>query len=742
MCGMFGRYISNITASVATDFVMFTSIKRLYFPRFMEPGSPSSHDLDVIDTVKKVTAILESEERFAEAERLYRRMISVRDIDPSMQQHPMEKPDELSSKFAAMLTHIGDYDAAIEVYEHSIRYWTSHRIWLLGCFVELDGAVKSLLALYRQCHTRVRVSDEAGLVSRILPLHRALELECPSLIEGVLNSLSECQPKIDATDDKGQTALHLIAKSKKELGVYYAERILEHGADLEARDGGGRTPLFIAAYNGTTATAGFFLDRGADITAKAPLHCYWKDGIEVSLLNPTPLHAAIIRGHSKTPLRMLSRISNITDIPAAEEALVCASIRGLYDVVALLVDKGLDVNSISDIQFDLKGITVKVECALVGSICGGYRYLSNFLLERGARIESARQGGPSALWVAVETEREDLVELLLARGADLDDFHHCGDLYPETSLQHACRKGWIDGVRRLIAKGAAINRKAHENSGRTALQAACGTGCESIVRELLQLGAKSDASPAWNHGRTALQAACENGHESIVVQLLNHGVDVNAHAAPVGGRTAIQAACEAGHESIFHALLLHGADINAVPSNRGGITALQAACERGHESIVDALLRGGVNINTPQAPGSGGSTVLLAACRAGHEPIVKMLLDFGADVNVPPAQEFGRTALQVACEAGHEPLATMLLQHGADVNAPPALAWGRTALQAACEQGHESLVTMLLRRGADVNAPSSPKDGLSAIDAARQHYRWYTKPKTIVKILEDAGATE
>ncbi|KAF8533043.1 ankyrin repeat-containing domain protein [Trichophaea hybrida] len=690
------------------EWVLPVCIKRLYFARSIQPGSLSSHDLD---TVEKAAAILASEKRFAEAEKLYRRMISVRDLDPSMHHHhPMEKPDKLSSKFAAMLTDIGDYDAAIEVYEHSIRYWTCQRIWFLGCFDEreIDGAVKSLLDLYHQCHTHFRIGDfnnEVGLVSRILPLHRAIELECPSLIQAVLNNLPEFQHNIDAKNNKGQTALHLIAKSKKEFGIYYAGIILDHGADLEARDGCERTPLFVAAYNDTAATAGFFLDRGADITVKASIHCYWEDGTEVLFnLDPTPLHVAIINGHSKTPLRMLSRISNITDIPAPEEALVCASIKGLYDVVALLVDMGLDVNSSSNIKYSLRGVTMEVECALVGSVCGGYRYLSSFLLEKGARIESVRPGGLSALWVAVEKEREDLVDLLLARGADPDDFHYCGDLYPETSLQHACRRGWIDGVRRLIAKGAALTRKAHEKSGRTALQAACGSGHEPIVKMLLDFGADVNDPPAQEFGRTALQAACEMGHNSIVFELLHHGADVNANAAPIGG-----------------------------------INALQTACEKGHESIVHELLDRGVNVNTPPAPGSSGRTALHAACLAGHESIVKMLLDCGADVNEPPTQEFRRTPLQAACEAGHESLATMLLQHDANVNAPPALSGGRTALQAACERGHESLVTILLRHGADVNVPSSPENGLSAIDAARQHDKWY-KPTTIVKILVDAGA--
>jgi ankyrin repeat protein len=98
-------------------------------------------------------------------------------------------------------------------------------------------------------------------------------------------------------------------------------------------------------------------------------------------------------------------------------------------------------------------------------------YLSRqSLLERGARNDQ-----PSS------------VSLGLKLGADKDAYADDG----ATPLFRAAANGSTEAVRRLIAKGADVNRKHREN-GMTPLMAAAAAGHDEIVDALLAAGADID----------------------------------------------------------------------------------------------------------------------------------------------------------------------------------------------------------------------------------------------------------
>ena len=67
---------------------------------------------------------------------------------------------------------------------------------------------------------------------------------------------------------------------------------------MDPRDIQGRTPLFLAASAGGTATVKLLMDRGADITLK-----------DVELRSP--LHAAIVDGDSSTMEALLKVIRSV-----------------------------------------------------------------------------------------------------------------------------------------------------------------------------------------------------------------------------------------------------------------------------------------------------------------------------------------------------------------------------------------------------------------------------------------------
>lgn len=67
---------------------------------------------------------------------------------------------------------------------------------------------------------------------------------------------------VKARDEKGQTALHHASLSDKTLPT--ARRLLSNGADVDAQDKYGWTPLHIAAYYGAGRIVDLLLAEGAD----------------------------------------------------------------------------------------------------------------------------------------------------------------------------------------------------------------------------------------------------------------------------------------------------------------------------------------------------------------------------------------------------------------------------------------------------------------------------------------------
>ena len=140
-------------------------------------------------------------------------------------------------------------------------------------------------------------------------------------------------------------------------------------------------------------------------------------------------------------------------------------------------------------------------------------------------------------------------------------------------------------VQLLLAKGVNVNAK--KDDGFTALMYASRAGYKEIVQLLLNNGANVNAKK--DDGFTALMLASYNRHKEIVQMLLAKGANVNAKG---NSATALRAASAKGDKEIVQLLLAKGADVNAKDNN--GATALMAASGGGDKEIV------------PTADGQGG----------------------------------------------------------------------------------------------------------------------------------------
>ena len=206
-----------------------------------------------------------------------------------------------------------------------------------------------------------------------------------------------------------------------------------------------------------------------------------------------------------------------------------------------------------------------------------------------------------------------------------------------TALTKAASAGDMATVRKLVEKGADVNEKIKDGTGRTALIKAAEKGHIDIVRYLIGKGAnvnyKADMS-----GDTALEDAAAGGYMDLVGLLIDKGALVNN-----GGVAPLVAAAEKGHADVVRFLIEKGADVNV---NNGNGTALMASATGGYMDIVQLLLEKGANVNV-----NVGGTALIFAARRGDTGIVRALIKKGADLNA--ADSTGYTALSLAEKGGH-----------------------------------------------------------------------------------------
>jgi ankyrin repeat protein len=114
---------------------------------------------------------------------------------------------------------------------------------------------------------------------------------------------------------------------------------------------------------------------------------------------------------------------------------------------------------------------------------GDLAKVKTLLKENPELVSSKDDRGNAPLHMAVISGKKDMVELLLATGADVDAKNNSGD----TPLNWAAETGNPDVVELLIAHNADVNAK--NNYGGTILEVAVAYGHKKVIQLLRQHGA-------------------------------------------------------------------------------------------------------------------------------------------------------------------------------------------------------------------------------------------------------------
>ena len=354
---------------------------------------------------------------------------------------------------------------------------------------------------------------------------------------------------------------------------------------------------------------------------------------------------------------------------------------------------------------------------LMDACWGKHREIAEFLLKNGASTKFFDDRMRTALHIAVD-ESEDLVELLVEYGANLEDANSNGN----TALLLAVIADKPAVVSFLLESGA---NPAHLNhSLDDALLAAVRANSTAVIPSLLKHGVKLETIDA--DGCTALFNAARYGHVEILAHLINHGASVKC-LSPEGHTPLSIALLNRRFEAAN--MLITYSSINPYQIIRGQ-TYLMHAVEGGDVECVTVLLNTWILINHPDPK---GVTALMMATRHNRIEIVSLLakraredltvtslimspLNFIFEKKLKPDAQCnqGMSALAIAAELGHDEILQMLIGIGATVDLPDI--HSATPLHHAVKNDRVSAVEQLLQHGANITLRNAA--GMTALKLA------------------------
>lgn len=480
---------------------------------------------------------------------------------------------------------------------------------------------------------------------------------------------------IDAGADvnaKGGSREHTLLHEAIWWGRIEVVKVLvTKGANVNSRDGIGRTPLHTAIECGYLEVVELLLQKGADVNAEVegisgetPLDCAVRNRFRpaVSLLIQSGArlnYADAEEGETLLDYAMTAddrKFAKLLSAGGAETSIHTAAYIGDVKRVKALVDSGVEIDKLYE-----------GDCTPLHFAAGaGSTKVVEFLIARGANVNASTIYGETPLLKAGWHGNKDIVAFLLANGAHANTT----DNFDNTPLLAAVKEGHKEIEKLLLAKGAQVT-----------LYQAVLVGDLERVRWFVTHGA--DVNARCGMGSRLLHEAAFGGHDEVVALLLEKGADVNLRDDH--GSTPLHKAALGGHIKTVALLLAKGAEVN--PRDNRHETPLHIAASEGHKELVALLIDKGAEVNAV----GGCNTALRDAAYYGHTEVVELLLTKGADANGMAPE--GDSPLPWAAYFGHTQIVKLLLAQGADVHTKNADA--KTALQCASSAGFADIVALL-----------------------------------------------
>ena len=394
-----------------------------------------------------------------------------------------------------------------------------------------------------------------------------------------------------------------------------------------------------------------------------------------------PIHKAAALGQLDVVRDLLDGDSSLANRGSRHgmAPLHCAVLGGSEPVVTLLLDRGANIHARMS-RHDLEAIDFAVwgerghrphpdiarllisrgatHDLSIAAALGSFAAVRQMLDANPPRIDEARPSGRRPLSTAVEFGHDDIVRLLLERGAhpqwDEPDAPH------GTSLHSAARRGNLAMVELLLDHGADPNEDVDSTDSPLVFAAT------PEVRALIESrgGNRGLFDTDWiEHDDAMLQRVTDNPAEHVyrigaAITMTADRPELLARLLDAGVRMPdVHTACQGYlvNASALRTLLAHGMSPDQM--NWQHQTLLHLACTKETTECAAILLDAGATITARDD--EYRSTPLAWAARTNRLPLVEFLLSRGAPVDLPDDEPWA-TPLAWAERRGHGEVAALL----------------------------------------------------------------------------------
>ncbi|TPX38093.1 hypothetical protein SmJEL517_g00123 [Synchytrium microbalum] len=489
------------------------------------------------------------------------------------------------------------------------------------------------------------------------------------------------------------TPLHLAVRDTSEAAnaPYIVVKLIEAGADVNALDGFGCTPIFRAMENTTDVVYQLVLAGAKVDTPITGEMTTWDLTTLGTTIGFQPIHWAAFHGN-ETAILVLVQYGAAIDATSQDgfTALMIASAKGNTTAVELLIQKGASIT-----KTDLKGRT-----PIVLAIEAGNYNIIDTLAKHGATIPDpllvTNKSVSTVLYNAIDASPDEAVLMrLLDAGADPS-----ADVSIQADGEDAPTV--YSGLTHIIAATSpAVVKRVFKDPRVLAI----------INKQMVPTG--------YGYYYPINQVmGTVNAHDLLPV-FLEHGADVN-QAEPESEITPIMSVIKGGSTvtrrlDVIKTLLEKGANVHAKDNSGFEIYAqtiqnsdVETFCFLSDTYPELLAARYGTTEQTP----------LIMAAPSQWEITSRLIINYKADVNAADTE--GKTALIAVCADGDGDAGRLqqLLDAGADVNGKDSN--GMTAWLYAAQKGYIANLYEINKRGLAPPVDSVNKDNQTALILASQ----------------------